>query len=94
MAIDLLGCYVSTFDEIVRNISEDFARARQKDQIALGQPTRIEVDDVQKAAEFFTKAIREKLGNDPKHAELIKAVEGMHECLKKRCQMPEGAKAR
>jgi len=86
MALDVLRCYASSFDKIVYAKAEELARERQHESVVLGRPVRIEVEDVKKAAESFTSAIKQQFGNDPRYSQLVQDVEGMHECLKSRCE--------
>lgn len=86
LALDVLGCYVETFDRVIYQIAEDFAKERQAEFVTLGKPVRIEVEDVKRAAELFTSSVRQQFGGSAEHHEFLHAVEGMHECLKKRCQ--------
>ena len=80
-AMDVLGCYVNEFDQIVYGLAKERATTRQAQQAERGAVVIVEIEDVKSAAETFTAAVKVQLGNDPKHAQLIEAVEGMHECL-------------
>lgn len=90
VAMDLLGCYVSEFDKIIYELAKGNSHRRMADEAAHGKAVVVDVEDVKKAAEVFTSAIKEHFGIDPKHADLVEAVEGMHECLKKRCESMTG----
>jgi len=84
-AMDVLGCYVDEFDQIVYGLAKENAAARLQ-QAARGGVIVVEIEDVKKAAETFTSAIKAQFGDDPKHAPLIAAIEGMQQCLNSRCE--------
>jgi len=81
-AMDLLDCFVSGLDDVILEVAETIAKERQGDVV----PIRIESQDVVQAADAFFGQIKDRLGADPSKAQILKTIEGMHQCLRNRCE--------
>lgn len=84
-AMSLLDCFVSGLDEVVYEIAEELAKERMGNA-AEDAVIQIEPEDVKKAAHVVMEAIREQLNREDLPKTAKQAVEGMYDCLKRKCE--------
>lgn len=80
-AFDLLSCFATGLDDVIRSVAETIARKRQGES----RPILIETQDVEMAADLFLEAVRMQLGADPSKAEALQDIQEMWQCLKNKC---------
>jgi hypothetical protein len=85
-ALELLGCFYNGIDDLVYQIAEDVARAREGASRAADRPVQIEVADVKQAGDKVLAALRDmvKMGTLP--ADAGPALDAMKTCFETNAQ--------
>lgn len=82
-AYDLLNCFVSGLDDIIYEIAEGIASAKNKRTSA--GTVQIDKDDVRAAAQIVFEAIRDQAGKAIPQV-VAEQIEQMHQCVLSKCR--------